>query len=77
MKIKETYNRIILAYHNEKIQVIIFDLILDVLQCIISYGNPFTKNHGMPNCDKERKAGATGQQGMLNPLRYLIQPIPF
>lgn len=50
---------------------------LDILQFIVSYGNPFTKNHGMPNCDKERKGGATGQQGMLNPLRHLIQPIPF
>lgn len=60
MKIKETCNRIILAYHNEKIKVIISDLILDFLQIIISYGNPFTTKYGMPNCDKEHKAGSTG-----------------
>lgn len=61
-KRKETYNRSILAYYNKKIKVIVFDLILDFLQFIISYGNPFTKKYGMPNCDKEHKAGATGQQ---------------
>lgn len=34
-------------------------------------------NHDMPNCDKEHTVGATGQQGMLTPFRYLIQPVTF
>lgn len=34
-------------------------------------------NHNMPYCDKEHTVGANGQQGMLTPLRYLIQPITF